>query len=1029
MATGYEYAPLGGGEGHVPWAPFLTLTRTLAGMASASLLGMALWIFGGGEAGADGRPKDPSTVGWNPWTASGYSRWKPFSPNAGVETVLLKPNAPGLIQYVPPPPTEQRPQCLFTYGIQMENDMANPGLLEGSIRTQEAWLYGATKTDFNLFAHPTGMPEDIIKGKLICWPAPVFNAKVQLAGKSRNYQGLLGEVRRGPVWVVRKDGSSQQAVWYFTETQDRTFVKQGIETQLPRRIKAAPPIRRLNRNTDQPKPETTRAPVPEVVRLGTRMDFSNMTVEQILTTVTEQTQLDLTSYVSALYWLGEGVVREKLAVAVVRDDPRCQGLLSYHIVRRAAELSPIQQPDVWRGLASLQVTTSDVLEPIQKCVGARVNRFDATGSATVLKAMTELHLVLQGRGAPFAPEQHVINGLVERVYVQADTLTCTQVADVFDAMTYFSPLSRFENKRTAEKLAEVALTRAKAGDILPSDIAKLMQAMVKLGFPPTPELFKELMNQANKQAADFSAPDIATLFRALSMINLDPDPNTLAALSQTLKDKAGELSAQDVQRVLVALVELEYFPGEDVMDALCAQWVAVSDDYDAADLSEAMTAFSLLPWADQQVLDKAGAIAAARVDQFGAASMGKLLDGMARLGYHLHEQVLEAFAVRAEKLSRNFEPVDIANLLGSFAVMDFKPWDSLLKAMSAEVVAKAKSFDSTSIARVLNSVVHLMHYPGHEALHVLGQEAAKKSSDFTAQELSLALNAFAMLGYFPGDEAMNMLSAQTESVLPTFDAQGVAGTLGAWYLLDYKPNKAVLRKLADHAATVGSDDLSVEEVANTLESLSYFQFIHQGLFSKFFSLLPANPDELSTDVLQQLYAVHLSIMSEAPHLSLKVPQPILAKFPAMIEQMQKEEKPEPTHAEVFAEVKHMLTDKLGMEVEEFDHSMGFPIDLVIKKAWLGIQVDGPERFLLQGLEGASDRYLGTWVHKQRLLSALGWKMARVPWFVWAQMKDEETKLEFLKPLQELAAEGKTEPKKDAHKEHAAEEEGEAPKEA
>eukprot|EP00457_Paulinella_chromatophora_P009810 gb/GEZN01009885.1/.p1 GENE.gb/GEZN01009885.1/~~gb/GEZN01009885.1/.p1 ORF type:complete len:426 (+),score=33.57 gb/GEZN01009885.1/:84-1280(+) len=89
------------------------------------------------------------------------------------------------------------------------------------------WVYGASYSPPDRFAFPTGVPGDVVKGRLACWSSDAFPSQLRTIDKWAQYhtqQPQQGLVRRGLVNVVQHDGSLQLAYWYYqiaSENHDR----------------------------------------------------------------------------------------------------------------------------------------------------------------------------------------------------------------------------------------------------------------------------------------------------------------------------------------------------------------------------------------------------------------------------------------------------------------------------------------------------------------------------------------------------------------------------------------------------------------------------------------------------------------------------------------------------------------------------------------------------------------------------------------------------------------------------------------
>eukprot|EP00457_Paulinella_chromatophora_P007131 gb/GEZN01007151.1/.p1 GENE.gb/GEZN01007151.1/~~gb/GEZN01007151.1/.p1 ORF type:complete len:484 (+),score=52.02 gb/GEZN01007151.1/:29-1453(+) len=149
-----------------------------------------------------------------------------FVPKEGLAHVITgRPLSP-LALYSPSHPS---PSCLFVYGAKLEKKHRKEKLRKSE---ENGWVYGATAeqvfvpgiTDANdeLLAYVTGVPTDILKGKLVCFPSSLRPTDPP---PDENTQ-------TGIVSVVKEDGTSQNAYWFYqTSSPDPPEPSGQLETQ------------------------------------------------------------------------------------------------------------------------------------------------------------------------------------------------------------------------------------------------------------------------------------------------------------------------------------------------------------------------------------------------------------------------------------------------------------------------------------------------------------------------------------------------------------------------------------------------------------------------------------------------------------------------------------------------------------------------------------------------------------------------------------------------------------------------------
>eukprot|EP00457_Paulinella_chromatophora_P008366 gb/GEZN01008397.1/.p1 GENE.gb/GEZN01008397.1/~~gb/GEZN01008397.1/.p1 ORF type:complete len:420 (+),score=48.76 gb/GEZN01008397.1/:57-1316(+) len=159
----------------------------------------------------------------DPLRMEGTSRSDKFvpTPKNGMEQVLLTSGPTGNLRMIPPG-FITRPASIFVYP-----QMRLQGIkeLEKGARSlpptlEEAWVYGISlqKKAGGLIAVPTGEEEDVVKGRIMSWPATLFPEKLLLADQIMNYSSKTpnqGRVRRDVIWATFDTGVSAQTYLYY----------------------------------------------------------------------------------------------------------------------------------------------------------------------------------------------------------------------------------------------------------------------------------------------------------------------------------------------------------------------------------------------------------------------------------------------------------------------------------------------------------------------------------------------------------------------------------------------------------------------------------------------------------------------------------------------------------------------------------------------------------------------------------------------------------------------------------------------
>eukprot|EP00808_Paulinella_micropora_P007192 g4856.t1 len=167
------------------------------------------------------RPFSPrlTIISFSSHPSSSSSDPNAFKPTWGVGPVLVKPGAPGPLQF--PFAAKGGVGCLFSYGTMPSLLTGEEDFQDGAIK-EEGWLYGAVlEGSGSMWAKPTGKPDDIVKGSLLCWPADTFQAKLAETDTFWEFPSDTADgVQRAVQRVVKADGDTVDAMVYYQPVLD-----------------------------------------------------------------------------------------------------------------------------------------------------------------------------------------------------------------------------------------------------------------------------------------------------------------------------------------------------------------------------------------------------------------------------------------------------------------------------------------------------------------------------------------------------------------------------------------------------------------------------------------------------------------------------------------------------------------------------------------------------------------------------------------------------------------------------------------
>eukprot|EP00808_Paulinella_micropora_P013643 g13499.t1 len=147
---------------------------------------------------------------------------QPYEP-VDMKTVLLSPGPPGLLQ-APPPSSQSQSSCLFLYG----DLLAQEGEVSRGVTRHtrdEGRVYGMLIDEQTGLGYATGRPQDVVKGRMLCWEASGFLDKALARAESltQDQVGQAVQWGRGRAAVVRRDSSTRSASLLLQSSSGRTL--------------------------------------------------------------------------------------------------------------------------------------------------------------------------------------------------------------------------------------------------------------------------------------------------------------------------------------------------------------------------------------------------------------------------------------------------------------------------------------------------------------------------------------------------------------------------------------------------------------------------------------------------------------------------------------------------------------------------------------------------------------------------------------------------------------------------------------
>eukprot|EP00808_Paulinella_micropora_P029195 g23462.t1 len=1008
--------------------------------AAAGALGLVVTGLASASLGALSLPSLPALPLSLPrsWPRLHDLRWRsseverrtpsPFFPNTGLDSVMLRPGAPGPAQLLPPPNSLHNRggvSCVFCYSWADSEDepyptACLPSRLAELDSVEEAWVYGAKLTAGYHHAYSTGRPGDVVAGKLVCGPSLSANGTARPVPPPEQY--LLNrtnravEEPRAEELAMATQLGARRALSSKKRGHDQHVTKKWKKGKKPKNLGTGGSRDRVE-NEDMPAAAAgLNCSVVEAQEDGSLLATATA-AEFSMTAVMDMgdESLDALPCAPLVGPRALQVLKPRVVMAVKKDgsvfqayahmlpDPWPPDRRSYHALRPHEILDLVLSANMsaddyiaawfWLGEASMmQEQHQD--KAVQTHRARFVGHLNAKARSLLLEGIRpNLHDLAPWEVANIWVAARYLTIIDFPLFRHLENVTA-ELCEFMTAANISRTLKSWTkvnfHPSNATLGAMVVEAQRKAAHFTPHEVALTLNALSNLDYNPGQEFLQVWGAQAYSKASGFNGWEISRLLHAMAKLEHKAEPRLMTRLYKQAIRKAVLLHPKEIVIMWEAWVKLRYVPDANTLALLSHEVLTKAPLLQANEIALALNAYSKLDFNPGK--------SALRVMHEEARRKGVALDGQSlaltlnawvKLGYNPGEDALRAMWEEAVCHVSGFNARETALVLHSWTRLNFSPGDAALNILAEQAIAKAQDFNGKEIALMLNSWLRFEYRPPGATLQVLSQESVKKSTTFWSQSISTTLNSLARMGFYPGDELMESMCEETVRKAKTFNCPEFTSTLNAFPRLGYQPSPALLRSVAE--AMKQLKKFRLQDVAVILHSFCLLGYVDVELFQRLIDLLPpAVTCGLDQLALSQLYTVNLSLQLLFPHTNLRIPDS-LAKACAEVEGA--------NHRQATSSLFHMdvsaILKELGVPHRNEDWDSGLSLDIVLTdpkgsglaQEKVALEVDGPWHFVT----GMSEewRCLGTTLHKRRLLGAMGWCVISIPFYEWSARRPGE----------------------------------------
>jgi hypothetical protein len=256
-----------------------------------------------------------------------------------------------------------------------------------------------------------------------------------------------------------------------------------------------------------------------------------------------------------------------------------------------------------------------------------------------------------------------------------------------------------------------------------------------------------------------------------------------------------------------------------------------------------------------------------------------------------------------------------------------------------------------------------------------------------AQDVANTIWGLATLGWQAAERMMRgALEGAAVRVAPSMNAQNVANTIWGLATLGWQAAEGMMRGALEGAAVRVAPSMNAQNVANTIWGLATLGWQASSDFAAVFQQrVQASNHELG---LLQLGAAGLSQLLQAHVASQFLDLGLITLPPSMLQvavQAHRDRARMVTVSNGQREVGESLR-RLGIShnLEYITADGLFGIDLAIVDRRIALEFDGPSHFTTNTLEPLGHTRL-----RDRLLSAMGWRVVSIPFFEWDRLQRTE----------------------------------------
>jgi hypothetical protein len=435
------------------------------------------------------------------------------------------------------------------------------------------------------------------------------------------------------------------------------------------------------------------------------------------------------------------------------------------------------------------------------------------------------------------------------------------------------------------------------------------------------------------------------------------------------------LDPQNLANTAWAFASIDHY-SESLFDALKEESIRQISGFNHQNLANTAWAFASIDHYSESLFDALKEESIRQISGFNHQNLANTAWAFAKVD-HYSERLFNALQKESIRKIRDLNPLNLANTTWAFAEVGHYS-ESLFDALEKESIRKIRGFNPQSLANTAWAFASIDHY-SESLFDALKEESIRQISGFTPQNLANTAWAFAKVDHY-SESLFDALEEESIKKVRNFNPQNLANTAWAFASIGHR-SKSIFRALKEESISQ-LDDFSSQDLANTAWAFAIFN--KKDTVKKIIDHVIKNYDVSRLPLKTKTQLIQAASLFKNEY----------SKLIEQVGSLDIETHPSALQKQIFD-----LLVQIGKGIsftEEEEVTKGCIVDIAINANKIAIEIDGPSHYTRNSSE--KRHLLGRNRLKENILEAQGWKLIRIPYFVWDSKTTESDRKEYLSSL-------------------------------